>query len=162
MIFSNRSHNSSDDHIRPALPADANVLTSIAILAKRHWGYPERWIEIWTPQLTFSPEYFDENESWVAEVDDVPVAFYTIQEKDGNAWMENLWVLPENIGMGTGKLLFLHASSRSRQMGYLILQLEADPNALGFYEKMGMYKIGERQSEIEGHPRILPLMEMIL
>ena len=30
------------------------------------------------------------------------------------------------------------------------------------YENMGMYKIGERQSEVEGQPRILPVMEMKL
>lgn len=45
--------------IRHALPADADTLTRIAIAAKRHWDYPERWMEIWTPQLTFSPQYFD-------------------------------------------------------------------------------------------------------
>jgi hypothetical protein len=42
------------------------------------------------------------------------------------------------------------------------LQLEADPNAVGFYERMGMYKIGERHSEVDGQPRILPIMEMRL
>jgi ribosomal protein S18 acetylase RimI-like enzyme len=92
----------------------------------------------------------------------VPVGFYTLQEKNGNAWIENLWVLPEYIGQGVGKRLFLHALPRSRAMGRLILQLEADPNALGFYEKMGMYKVGERRSEVEGRPRVLPIMQMTL
>jgi GNAT superfamily N-acetyltransferase len=149
-------------HIRPALPADADALTRIAISAKRHWNYPERWMEIWTPQLTFTPEYFQANESWVAEVDNSPVAFYTIQEKDGSAWLENMWVLPEYIGKGIGKELFLHAVSRSRLMGHLVIKLEADPNALGFYEKMGMRKIGETSYPFEDQKRILPLMEMTL
>lgn len=112
--------------------------------------------------LTFSPEYFNENESWVAEADNKPVAFYTLQEKAGTAWIENLFVLPDYIGQGVGKQLFLHALSRTRELGYRILQLEADPNAVGFYEKMGMRKIGERHSEAEGQPRILPIMEMTL
>jgi ribosomal protein S18 acetylase RimI-like enzyme len=149
-------------HIRKVEPDEADEMTRIALAAKAHWGYPERWLEIWAPQLTFSPEYFGENESWVAEVDGVPVAFYTLQEKGGNAWIENLWVRPEFIGKGIGKRLFLHAAARSRLKGFLILQLEADPNARGFYEKMGMYKIGERKSEIEGQPRILPVMEIEL
>ena len=114
------------------------------------------------PQLTFSPEYFEENESWAAEMDNVPIAFYTLLEKDGNAWVENLWVSPNYIGKGVGKHLFLHALERSRQRGYKIVRLEADPNALGFYEKMGMRKIGERVSEVEGQPRILPVMEIQL
>ena len=148
--------------IRRAIPEEADVLTQIALSAKRHWGYSDRWMEIWKPQLTFSPDYFEENESWIAETDNRPIAFYTLQDKDGVAWIENLWVLPEYIGQGVGKQLFFHVMSRSRQLGYKTLQLESDPNAVGFYEKMGMRKIGERHSEVEGQPRILPIMEMTL
>jgi len=148
--------------IRRALPEEAEILSQIAISAKAYWGYPRRWMEIWKPQLTFSPAYFDENEGWVAETNGNPVAFYTLQEKAGNAWIENLWVSPDFIGQGVGKGLFLHAVELARQHGFKTLQLEADPNALGFYEKMGMYKVGERQSEVENEPRILPIMEMRL
>jgi ribosomal protein S18 acetylase RimI-like enzyme len=146
--------------IQRAIPEQANEMTQIALAAKAHWGYPERWMEIWSPQLTFHPEYFEENESWVVEMDSVPIGFYTLQEKDGNAWIENLWVLPDYIGKGVGKSLFLHAVEVSRQRGYKTLQLEADPNAVGFYEKVGMRKIGERHSEVAGQPRVLPIMEM--
>lgn len=148
--------------IRRADVDEAKVLTHIAVSAKRYWGYPEHWMEIWTPQLTFTPEYFEENESWVAVDGDQQIGFYTLQDKNGKAWIENLWVLPEYIGKGIGKRLFLHALELARQRGYQTLQLEADPNAVGFYEKMGMYKIGERRSEVDGEPRILPIMEMKL
>ena len=148
--------------IRRVNPKEADTLTHIALSAKRHWGYPERWMEIWTPQLTFSPHYFEENESWAAEIDNNPVGFYTLQGEDGIAWIANLWVLPEHIGQGVGKELFLDATSRARQMGYKTLQLEADPNAVGFYEKMGMSQIGEMHSEVDGQPRVLPIMEMFL
>ena len=148
--------------IRRVMPAEAVTLSQIAVAAKRYWGYPERWMELWQPQLTFSPAYFEENESWVAETNKTPIAFYTLLEKDGIAWIENLWVSPEFIGKGVGKSLFLHALEQSRQRGYKTLQLEADPNAAGFYKKMGMKKIGERASEVEGHPRILPIMELQL
>jgi ribosomal protein S18 acetylase RimI-like enzyme len=148
--------------IHRAIPEEADILSQIAFSAKAHWSYPERWLEIWKPQLTFSPEYFEENESWVAVDGEKPIGFCTLQEKHGNAWIENLWILPEFIGKGIGKRLFLHAVELSRQRGYEILQLEADPNAFGFYKKMGMQAIGERQSEVEGQPRILPIMEMKL
>ena len=148
--------------INRAKPEEAEALTQIALAAKRHWGYPERWMELWKPQLTFSPEYFEENESWVAEIDDAPIAFYTLLEKDGSAWLENLWVSPGWIGKGVGKRLFLHALGLSRQWGLRILQLEADPNAVGFYETMGMKQVGERVSEVEGQPRTLPIMQLEL
>jgi len=152
----------ADISIRPVMPVEANTLTHIAISAKNHWGYPNRWMEIWTPQLTFAPEYFEKNEGWVAVDGDQQVGFYTLDDANGIAWIENLWVLPEYIGKGIGKQLFLHAVELVRQREYKILQLEADPNAIGFYEKMGMRKIGERKSEVDGRPRILPIMELVI
>jgi len=148
--------------IRSVLPEEADVLTHIAISAKSYWGYPKHWIEIWTPQLTFTPEYFEKNEGWVALDKDQQIGFYTIEDADGVAWIEDLWVLPEYIGKGIGKQLFLHAVELARQRGYKTLRLDADPNAIGFYEKMGMRKIGERKSEVDGQPRILPIMEMLI
>jgi GNAT superfamily N-acetyltransferase len=143
-------------------PQQANDLSNIAFVAKAHWGYPQHWMEMWKPQLTFTSGYFRENESWVALADQVPVGFYTLLEKGANAWVENLWVLPDHMGKGIGKALFHHAIDQASRRGYKTLQLEADPHAAGFYEKMGMYKISERQYEIDGQPRILPIMEMKL
>jgi ribosomal protein S18 acetylase RimI-like enzyme len=148
--------------IRRVIPKEADVLTQIALAAKSHWGYPKHWMELWRSQLTFTSEYFEKNENWAAADGANPIAFYTLQQKNGNAWLENLWVLPEYIGRGVGKRLFLHAIGLARQYRYKSLQLEADPNAVGFYEKMGMYKVGERLSEIESQPRILPVMEIEL
>ena len=148
--------------IRRAQPQEADQLTQIAIAAKRHWNYPEHWMELWLPQLTFSPEYLEKNESWVVEQDGVPIAFSTIQEHDGNFWIGDMWVSPEYMGRGVGKKLFAYALILARQRGFKTLQLEADPNAVGFYEKMGLHIIGERQYELDGRPRILPLMEIKL
>lgn len=148
--------------IRPVQPDEAGELTQIALAAKRHWGYPEHWIEIWTPQLTFNTEYFEENESWAAVIDGKPVAFYTLLNRNGIAWLDNLFVIPTRIGKGIGRELFLHALRLARQHNYKFLQLEADPNAAGFYEKMGMHKIDERHPEVDGQPRVLPVMEMEL
>lgn len=145
-----------------AKPEQAGELSRIALAAKAHWGYPQRWLEIWRPQLTFSPEYFEENEGWVALVNESPIGFYTLQEKDGTASIENLWVLPEYMGKGVGRALFLHAVELSRGRGNTTLQLEADPNAVSFYERMGMHQIGEYQYELEGQLRSLPIMEMKL
>ena len=94
-----------DIEIRRALPEEAEVLTEIAIAAKGHWGYPERWMQIWKPELTFNVEYFEKNESWTASVDNQPVGFYTLLDKDGNAWLENLWVIACSNGTWCWKML---------------------------------------------------------
>lgn len=148
--------------IRRALPSDAEALSALAYAAKSYWGYPEYWMQMWKPQLTFSPEHLEEHEGWVALVENAPVGFCILMEKNGNAWIEDLWVLPDYIGKGVGKALFCHARDLALQRGYSRLQLEADPHAIGFYEKMGMRKIGERRADLDGQPRALPLMELLL
>ena len=148
--------------IRLAKPEEADVLSQIAIPAKGYWKYPEHWMELWRPQLMLTLKYVEQNESWVAEEGGISIAFYTLQEKDGKAWLDNLFVLPTYIGKGLGKKLFLHAVELARDRGYKFLQLEAEPNAIGFYEKMGMRRIGEHQYELDGQPRTLPIMEMTL
>ena len=148
--------------IRRVKPEEADRLSQIAIAAKRHWNYPEHWMLLWIPQLTFGSAYFKEHESWAAELNGEVIAFYTIQERESNAWLDNIWVLPKYIGQGVGKDLFLHVVARSRELGYRTLKLDAEPNAVGFYEKMGMRKVGEYQYQLDGQPRILPLMELSL
>ena len=44
--------------IRRALLDEAGTLSLIAVAAKRSWGYPERWMELWIQELEFAPEYF--------------------------------------------------------------------------------------------------------
>ncbi len=120
-------------------------------------------MKLWTPQLTFGPAYFEANESWVAEsADHAVIAFYTLQDRDGIGWLENIWVLPEYMGQGIGKELFTDALSRARGLGCKIVKLEADPNAVGFYEKMGMRKVGAYEYELDGQLRVLPIMEIDL
>ena len=148
--------------IERAHAEDSNLLTEIAISAKRHWNYPERWIELWTPALTISPDYVSKNETWLAVVNEMPVGFYSLVQEDDALWLDNLWVLPDAMGKGIGKKLFQHAVERSRELGASILKIEADPNAQSFYEKMGARKVGEHHSEIDGQPRILPIMEINL
>jgi hypothetical protein len=46
--------------------------------------------------------------------------------------------------------------------GETVLKIEADPNAQGFYEKMGPRKIDEHHTEIDGQLRRLPIMEIKL
>src|SRR5512140_3712049 len=101
--------------IRRVNPSEAGDLTQIALNAKRHWGYPEHWMELWKPELTFDAGYFEANESWAAEVDGQPVAFYTLLDKEGMAWLENLWVRPEFMSNGFGRMLFHHALQLARR-----------------------------------------------
>lgn len=148
--------------IIPAQPSHADILTQITIAAKRHWNYPEGWMQLWLPALTISAEYIFTNETWMAVIDDQPVAYYSLKQAGDELWLDNLWVLPEYMGKGIGKELFNHALERSRQRDASLLKIEADPNAESFYKRMGAGRVGEHRSEVDGQPRILPIMEVRL
>jgi hypothetical protein len=64
-----------------ANPSDAETLTEIAFAAKGHWGYPERWIESWSNQLTVTPELIASHDTHVAFVEDRAVGFYAIESR---------------------------------------------------------------------------------
>jgi GNAT superfamily N-acetyltransferase len=146
--------------IRRAQPEEAAALTQIALEAKRYWGYPEHWIKHWESDLTISPEFINENHVYVADVEGELRGFYALCVTKGTAEFEHLWVLPTHIGTGVGKELFLHAMNRASELNVLSIELTADPNAAGFYERMGAKQIGETISEVHGVYRKLPLMKI--
>ena len=152
----------SGKEILRARPDQAETLTQIAFAAKRHWGYPEHWIQLWSPILTITPEFIERHETYVVYLDQEPVGFCAIAMEDVRVSMEHLWVLPEYMGKGIGTDLFRHMLSRGRELGAQVLEIESDPNAQGFYERMGAKKVGEVVGEVDGQPRILPLLEITL
>ena len=154
--------NPSTTIIVRARPEQADALTRIALAAKRHWGYPERWIKIWTPLLTITPEFITANEVWAAAIDGRAVAFYALLENGDQASLEHLWVEPEFMGRGIGRDLFEHACARARALGHPVLIVEADPHAQGFYEHMGGRVTGQQIGEVDGAPRVLPILEFDL
>ena len=142
--------------IRTASPADATRLTEIAHDAKRYWGYPEHWIRHWQDDLTISPGYLEANQVFLAEREDQIVGFYALIMGEEKAELDHLWVSPDHMGTGVGKELFIHAMQRAAGQNVSKVEILSDPNAEGFYQKMGAHKIGESVSEIEGQPRVLP------
>jgi GNAT superfamily N-acetyltransferase len=141
-----------------ATPGDAETLTRIAFAAKRYWGYPERWIERWQESLTITPEFIRRNEVYVAMLDGEIVGFHALAGRGRRIELEHLWVTPEYIGTGIGRALFDHAVRRTAALGAEILGIEADPNAEGFYRRMGARRVGEISYAIDGQRRVLPLL----
>lgn len=148
--------------IQRATPDLAETLTQIAFAAKRHWGYPERWIQIWSPILTIKPEFIEQNETYVAHLNNELVGFCAISMENERASLEHMWTMPIYMGRGVGSKLFKHMLSRCQELGIQILEIESDPNTQGFYEHMGAKKVGEVVGEVDGQPRILPLLEINL
>lgn len=148
--------------IRRASPDEAATLTEIAHAAKRHWGYPEEWIEHWKLDLTITPDFVANNEVLVATINSQIVGCCALVVSDSLAELEHMWISPEYIGSGVGRSLFDHVKARATQLQLRALELSADPNAEGFYERMGATRIGEIQASVDGKSRVLPRMRIEL
>jgi GNAT superfamily N-acetyltransferase len=144
--------------VRRAGPGDAGALGQIAFAAKGHWGYPGRWMELWRPGLEVSPGFVRDNEVYVAVSGGEPVGFYALVGGGRGLDLEHLWVLPAWIGTGLGRKLFGHAMRRAQELGARTVTIELDPNAEGFYRRMGARRAGENVYELDGGERALPVM----
>jgi GNAT superfamily N-acetyltransferase len=124
-------------HIRPARAQEGERLREIAIASKSYWGYDLERVRQWAAMGDYSPKWLRETEVYVAEADGRAVAWTALIPRGELLWLDDLWVEPAWIGKGVGSRLFRHAVERASELGGTQLEWEAEPNAVGFYEKMG-------------------------
>ena len=120
--------------VRAARPADHGRLRELTFESKAHWGYDRDLVRRWADGLSFDGE----QERWVADADGEVVAWAAlVPPVDRVAVLDHLWVAPAAMGRGLGSRLFQLAADRARELGAERLEWSAEPNALGFYEKLG-------------------------
>jgi GNAT superfamily N-acetyltransferase len=140
--------------IRRARLDEAETLSAVAHAAKRHWGYPDEWIALWRRDLTLTPEFIERHPVHCAVDAGTIVGLYALLFSGADCELEHFWVLPARIGGGVGRRLFAHAVERCRALGCPRLWITADPNAEGFYLRLGARRVGEVASTPAG--RTLP------
>ncbi len=144
----------TEPRLRPAAPGDEPRLRAIAETSKGHWGYDAARVRAWAASLDLSREI------WVAEVEDEIVAWAALlPPRDGVCELDDLWVEPRAMGLGLGTSLFRQAVERARALGARALRWEAEPHAVGFYERMGAEEVGTATSS---WGRTLPVMQVEL
>lgn len=144
--------------IRRALPDEADALTVLCRTAKRHWGYPPEWMDVWAVQLQVSAQDIAEQFIYVGEDAGTRVGFYGLR-RDEHGWhLEHLWIEPAHMGRGHGRALFGAAVAMARRLGARELHIKADPNAEPFYCKMGAVRCELEVYELLGTRREVPRM----
>jgi GNAT superfamily N-acetyltransferase len=146
--------------IRKARPSDLPELTRIAHAAKRHWGYSDDLIHLWNNDLTVTTGDLRDDLVFCAERSGALAAFYSVSGTGPSREIEHMWVMPGHIGSGIGRALFDHMIGELRAVGVERLRIESDPNAAGFYERMGARRIGDVPATPAG--RTLPLLELTI
>ena len=131
-------------------------MREIAIEAKAHWGYDRARVEEWALAGDFEPESLRSRLLYVAEADGRPVGWAALIPRGEVGWLEDLWVEPAWIGKGLGRQLFERVAEEARERGARRLEWEAEPNATGFYERMGGVYV--RDSEVTEWGRVLQVL----
>jgi GNAT superfamily N-acetyltransferase len=145
--------------LRRARPDEASTLSELALAAKGFWGYDQAFIESCRAELTFSPDDLARRHLVVADLGGLVGGFYTIDGEPPVGELGNMWVRPSEIGTGLGRIMWQDAMAAAAAAGFEYLEIDAEPNAEGFYRKMGAQRIGETPSgSIPG--RTLPLMRV--
>lgn len=168
--------------LRPAIPADCNALTTLALVSKAHWGYDAAFMRACEASLTITPEFIIQHHVVVAQRqvptsrNDMPegntithdfkalaiVGFYALSREQPEAEVEQCFVAPDAIGLGIGKRLWQDLESAAVTQGATALTVLSDPNAAGFYRRMGMTDVGSAPSDVFGSERPLPVLKKTL
>lgn len=143
--------------IRRASVADASVLSDLGIRSKAVWGYSEEMMATFRDELTLSRRYIEENFVYALWMD-VVLGYYSLVPHEPDAVeLGHLFVEPGQFGCGHGARLYRHAVERARAAGYEKMVIQSDPNAAGFYEKLGATLVRQVPSSVPG--RTIPVFE---
>ena len=134
-----------------ATPEDHDLLTQTAMSSKKHWGYADRLMELWREDLTITPEYITRNEVVKVENADGFIGFYGLVHKGDHHWeVDHFWLLPGYIRKGYGTRIFEQILKHIKQRNGRSVSLSSDPNAKGFYDKMGGSVIHREPGKVSG------------
>ncbi|WP_420433964.1 GNAT family N-acetyltransferase [Hyphobacterium sp.] len=146
--------------IRDAGAAECDALSALCLRSKAHWGYDAAFVKACAPYLRVTPDRATAGCSFVA-LDHLDRILGVAQIAPGETLhgsLDLLFIEPEAIGTGAGRVLFQEAAHRLREAGDSVMTILSDPDARGFYEKMGAVFIEDRPSDVfEG--RKLPWLE---
>jgi len=144
--------------VRRAVAADAQSLTALCLRSKAYWGYDAAFMAKVREEFVVTEDYISKCPVYVLQAGTAPVGFYGFRMIGNHPFLSDLWIEPAYIGRGFGGMLWRHALGTARAAGYDHFLIESDPNAEGFYLRMGAERIGEIKSVSTG--RMLPLLKI--
>ncbi|KAB2443742.1 GNAT family N-acetyltransferase [Bacillus luti] len=142
--------------IREALLSEANELSELALHSKATWDYSEEFILACKEDLTITEDYIKNNFVYVLENDNTKIGFFSFLHNE--KVLDLLYIHPRYKGKGYGKILWKYVIEKATEVGINSFTIDSDPNAKGYYLKMGAELIGETPSTVFKN-RLLPLLK---
>lgn len=141
--------------LRPPKPEELPAASALCLRSKAYWGYDEDFMAACVSELTLTTHDMKNDPIIVAEDERGLAGVAHVKMEDGACYLEKLFVDTDRMGKGVGRLLYNWALEAARRLGAEEVIVEADPDAVPFYERMGCLPAGEAPSgSIPG--RVLP------
>lgn len=144
--------------VRPARADEGADLTELALRAKSHWGYDKSFLDSARADLTLDADTIRSARIHVLEQDGTMIGFYGLLGDPPRGRLEWMFLEPDAIGHGFGRLLWKSAMQEAEAAGFTQLLIESDRFAEPFYLAMGAERIGATPSPVDGAP--LPLLKV--
>lgn len=141
-----------------AVPQQTKMLRHIARMSKQHWGYNADYMKVWNYDETLTPQFIADNPVYCAMIDNNIAGFYGFDLRAAPVDLRHFWVAPNNVGMGVGKLMLSHAIEYLASSKVDLFQVVVEPNAEGFYLRMGAVKVGSKSMPELG--QTFPVMQL--
>ena len=149
--------------VRHARKDESPQLTQLAHLAKRNWGYPPEWMDLWREDLTISPDYIERHDAFVAEIDGDIVGVCVLEQHGDRGRLEHVWIHPMHQRQHIGSSLVRTALETAKKAHIKAVDVISDPFAEPFYLHLGARRIGDQPAPMPGaDDRTLPLLEFVI
>ncbi|WP_069997857.1 GNAT family N-acetyltransferase [Cellulosilyticum sp. I15G10I2] len=129
-----------------AEPKDALILTKIAIRSEAYWGYNFQFMKKFKSVYKISEDYIEKNSTYIIIDKDIIVGFYGLLINEREISLEYLFIEPQYIGKGYGKMLWNHMISECKVLNIKEFALVTSQQAKEFYIKLGAKTCGEVDS----------------
>ena len=161
MIELHKTASFTAPRIRRARASEAPELTELSLRSKALWGYDAAFLARCRIAMQVKEANVETQPHYVAEIDGRMAGFYGFEALPDGVGLDYMFVDPEFVGRGVGRALMDHAVALARDLGHASLTIVADPNAEGFYRRLGAQRVGSQASDV-GPDRQLPVLRIAL
>jgi GNAT superfamily N-acetyltransferase len=130
--------------IRDAEPGEEEALERLQLEASLVWDEYREALLAHPDAVELPPQAIQEERVRVAVAADGELLGFSVvlPGRDGACDLDGLFVDPAHWGSGVGRLLVSDAATRARAAQATRIDVIANPNALGFYERVGFVSEG--------------------
>ena len=121
-------------------------LSEFCLRSKAVWGYDSQFLEACRGELSFNPRDLQSTSIAVVEHAGKVVGVVQVKVSGQEADLLKLFVEPDVLRRGVGRVLLGWASDVARQQGATCLMIDSDPDAAAFYRRMGAHDVGQAPS----------------